>query len=132
MLGDVVGYCMIKSGSTTGISAGKISNFEGKPIRVLEFAFDGGVMVVNPEGDAIGTFDKCDITHSFKCEIYSQVVCPPDLPTTDKVIYVAKRLNRKGGYGELIKQMVVRLSLMKGKVEDDFLFQKQAEDESRK
>ena len=124
MLGEIKGYALIKIDSKTGCSAAPMSDFEGRVLRVLEFGVDGCVLVINAKATAIATFDKCDIKTSFKCAEYCGVICPEGLTMVEILKYAAMRLNRKGGYGNIVKQMVIAASLNKGELTDNFLFQK--------
>lgn len=46
----------------------------------------------------------------------------------EQMMYVHKVTTRKGGYNNLLKNMVIQVSLMNGKLTDDFLFQKEREE----
>ncbi len=67
-------------------------------------------------------FEKSDISTYFRCQVVGDIVCPPDLNHIEQMIYSAKVMNRKGGYGPLLKRMVIAASLMKGKFDDSILF----------
>ena len=55
MLGEIVGYCKIKSDPKTGTSTIPLSKFAGKICRVLEFSeHDGSALVLDPEATALG------------------------------------------------------------------------------
>lgn len=89
----------------------------------MEFDCDGGALVLNPEGTALAMFDKKDIYRKFECSgIVSNIVCPPNVNEFEKMIYVTKCLGRKGGYNELVRNMVIEASLMKGEFTDSFLW----------
>lgn len=122
---EVVGYAIIKPTAQTGVSAVDIDLFRGKTCRVLEFAKDGGVLVIDRQATGIAMFDKCDVFKHFKCVEECNVVCPPDLEFHQRMFYISKCMNRKGGYNNLLKQMVIQISLHKGKFTDNFLWQKQ-------
>lgn len=123
---DIVGYALIKKDAKTGISTVPISQFTVGPVRVVEFSkHHEGIMCVNPNGDAIGTFDKFDIQTSFRCAADERYVYPPDLNEMEKMAYMMKCMERKGGYPPLLREMVIHASLAKGKFTDAFLWQKQ-------
>lgn len=123
---EVVGYADIRKNPTTGVSHLPISEFTGQPVRVFEFADDGGVVVVNPNGNGLATFDRCDVHRSFRCQLEGDCLLPPDITDfADKYGYVFKVLNRKGGYNGLLRNMIIQASLMKGVFNDKFLFAKQ-------
>ncbi len=125
-MNEIVGYCTISKNAKTGLCVSEhISSFIGKDVRVLEFTDDGDVLVVNSQGTGIATFDKCDVYRSFKCIQFSEVLMPPDLNEIDKMLYYHKVMTRKGGYNNLLKNMVIQASLMKGVFNDGFLFSKQ-------
>lgn len=126
MIGDIVGYCIIKPDAQSGITPGNINDFLGKPIRVMEFSqVNGSVMVINSRADALATFDKCDVQVSFRCKKVGWIVCPPDLSDLDTHLYAMKAMNRKGGYNETVGMMVIAASLHRGVFNDAFLWQNQ-------
>jgi hypothetical protein len=122
-MNDIVGYVWIKS-STTGISAAPIDEFLNVPLRVMEFA-DDGVMVIHPKGEAIATFDNVDVHQRFECHDWGNVICPPGLSHMERIAYSTRCLSRKGGYCEVLRKMVILASLHKGTFTDDFLWQLQ-------
>jgi hypothetical protein len=67
-------------------------------------------------------FQKQDIYRGFKCGYSSGIVTPPDLDKINQMIYVEKATNRKGGYNQLVRNMVIQASLMKGQFYDNFLW----------
>lgn len=122
---NIVGFCDIKNQATTCISAIDHKEFIGKTCSVIEFASDGGVLVLNQKGTGLAMFDKEDVYRSFKCTYISHVVMPPDLNELDQAIYMHKVMSRKGGYSPILANMVIQASLMKGEFTDNFLWQKQ-------
>ncbi len=122
---ELVGYCTIKKEATTGRSAISMDNFLGKDVRVMEFASDGGVMVVDSQAKGIAMFDKQDVYRSFECRELGDIVMPANLNTIEQFEYSARCMSRKGGYNRLLRNMVVEASLMRGKFTDAFLWQKQ-------
>ena len=122
---DIVGFADISKTATTCKGAINPEEFIGKTCAVFEFGRDGCVMVLNPLGTAMAMFEKVDVVRSFRCEYINGVVTPPDLGFIEKMIYVAKAQQRKGGYNHLLRNMVVEASLMKSKFFDSFLWQKQ-------
>lgn len=121
---DVVGYCTIKKDATTG-SGSKIDTFLGKDVRVMEFTPEGDVLVINQEATAMAMFDACDVVRKFKCCLSGDVICPPGLNLIEQMTYHAKVTMRKGGYNNLLRNMVIQASLHKGEFNDSFLFQQQ-------
>lgn len=128
---EVVGYCTIKKDATTGVGL-ELESFIGKDCRVIEFARDGGVMVMNSQATSIATFDKQDIYRKFECSVSGDIICPPNLNILQQIEYSAKVTFRKGGYNLLLKNMVIQMSLAKGKFTDNFLFQKEREENYKK
>lgn len=120
---EVVGYALIKPDAKTGQSPIPISKFIGHPVRVMEFAHDGGVLVLDPEATGLGMFDACDVKASFKCRVQGEVLMPPELNVAEQMLYYGKVITRKGGYNNTLKQMVIHASLGRGKFTDSFLFQ---------
>jgi len=121
----VVGYAQISSNTTTGMSAIPMERFNGKICRVFEFASDGGVLVIDSQCTGIATFDKEDVLRKFECTSQGDVLMPKDLNEMEQILYMGKVMMRKGGYNELLKNMVIASSLSKGEFYDDFLFQNQ-------
>jgi hypothetical protein len=132
---DVVGYCTIKK-DADGQSAISMDHFRGQDVRVMEFASDGGVLVINSEATGVAMFDKEHISRKFECGLAADVVTPPGLNLVEQTLYVGKVLSRKGGYNLILKNMVIQASLAKGKFNDGFLFavqeQEAATERSRK
>lgn len=122
---DIVGFVDIKRDATTCKGAEKPDEFIGKTCPVMEFDSEGGALVLNPKGTALAMFDKQDIYRSFKCGYTSGVVTPPDLDMMEQIMYVAKAQSRKGGYNNLLSNMVIQASLMKGEFHDSMLWAKQ-------
>jgi len=125
MLGDVVGYAVINQNPETGIGV-DIDSFKNKTVRVLEFSeHDGSILALSPKGDSIGMFDSKDILRSFRCTEFGEYIMPPDLDIVEKMNYVFKCMNRKGGYNSLLKQFVIAASIHKGKFDDSTIWQNQ-------
>lgn len=122
---NIVGFVDIKNDATTCKGAIIPSDFIGKTCPVIEFDADGGVLVSNPKGTALAMFDKQDIYRSFKCGYVNGVVTPPNIDMVNQMMYVTKVQTRRGGYNNLLSQMVIRASLMKGEFHDSFVWEKQ-------
>jgi hypothetical protein len=128
---NIVGYCTIKPNATSGIGV-DLQSFIGKDCRVMEFASDGGVLVLNREATAMAMFDKADVKTSFKCSPLGDVLCPSGLNFIEQTLYANKVLMRKGGYNNLLKNMVIGASLSRGVFTDDFLFSVEREENQRR
>lgn len=124
---DIVGYCTIKKDATTGV-AQNIKSFLGKDVRVMEFARDGGALVINSEATEMAMFNKEDIIRRFECGTQGEYLTPPNLDTLQQMAYMTKLMSRKGGFNQIVRAMVIQTSLHKGKYTDDFLFQKEREE----
>lgn len=122
---DIVGFVNIRQNATTCKGALNPNEFIGKTCPVMEFGADDCVLVLNPQGTAMAMFDKEDVVSKVKCKLVNGVVCPPDLHLLDQMIYIHKCQTRKGGYNNVVMNMVIQASLMKGEFTDSFLFQKQ-------
>jgi hypothetical protein len=125
---DVVGYAMLKSGLGTRptMAMGDENSWNNAVVRLLEHnESTEAVLVHNLDTGHLGMFDFEDIQSKFLCKEISNVIIPPSTSFLENLSEVDKRINRKGGYNEFIKKMVIVASLNKGKLCDDFLFQKQ-------
>ncbi len=125
MFGDVVGYAFIDRDAKTGTSPAPIKDFVNQSIRVIEFAKNGGVMVVHQNGQDIATFNECDVKAKFECSIEDGVICDPKLNAIEKMAYAFKARGRKGGYGQIVKYLVIQSSLHRGQFCDSVLWAKQ-------
>lgn len=128
---EVVGYAIISKTATTGTSAISLDEFRGQTVRVFEFASDGGVLVINAKATGLAMFDKQDVKASFECSLFpspmGDVVCPPEMKNDflKKAQYATLVNSRKGGYNNLLKDMIVAASLHYGKFNDHLLWAKQ-------
>jgi hypothetical protein len=124
-MNNIVGFAHIKKDATTCKGARNPSEFLGEICAVMEFGVDGCILALNPQGTAMAMFDKEDLSASFKCGYVNGVVTPPDLNMMEQMMYVAKAQTRKGGYNNILKQMVIAASLHKNQFNDNFLWQRQ-------
>lgn len=133
MINDVKGYCQIKRDNHAFIFGLPDNEIESSKIKkmisdsaylpIMDIAVNNsGFLCYGPSGTLIDITDMKDVTAYFLCDIYADVICPKGLSTLDRMVYASKRLLRKGGYGDIIRKMVIVASLHKGKVEDNFLF----------
>lgn len=122
---DIVGFVEIKKNATTCAGAEDPDEFIGKTCRVIEFNKEGGVLVLNPEATALAMFDKEDISRGFRCGYVNGVVTPPDMDSMSQMMYASKATTRKGGYNQLLANMVIQASLSKGEFHDSMLWAKQ-------
>lgn len=121
-----VGYALIKEDfKTKNTGALDPKSFTTQPVRVMEFARDGGVLVMNPQATAIAMFDADDVRASFEATVHGDYVMPPNLELTEQFIYMNRCMTRKGGYPPILKNMVIMASLHKNHFNDSLLWQKQ-------
>lgn len=128
MIGDIKGYCILKSTNTImGYAGDPEELIKGVPfLRIIDIAVDNsGFMVLNPQGNALAVVDMPDIDRYFLCDEMAGVLIPPDLNFGQQLIEAHRRSSRKGGYNEIIRRMVIVASLHAGKFCDDFLFELQ-------
>lgn len=121
----IVGFAHINKNATTCSGALNPDEFKGQTCAVMEFGVDDCVLVLNPQSTALATFDKEDVQRSFKCGFFGEVVTPPNLELIEQMNYIASVKNRKGGYSNLLRAMVIAASLSKGEFYDGFLWEKQ-------
>lgn len=126
-MNTIVGFAHIKKDAATCKGAENPSEFKGEICAVMEFGYDGCLMVFNPKMTALAMFDKEDAVSSFKCGYSNGVVTPPSLNTIEQMMYVAKAQSRKGGYYHIVRNMVIMASLHKKEFNDHFLWQLQNE-----
>lgn len=130
MLGDTVGYAQIKNDANVKNCMGDANkNWLGKIVRCLELNNSTkSALVIDASATQMGMFDFDDLELKFECSVHGGVILPPNIGTQfspEVFIEANKRLNRKGGYSEIIKNMVIVSSLQCGEFNDNFLFQKQ-------
>lgn len=123
-MNQIVGFAYINPNAKTCKGAINPDEFLGKTCAVMEFGFDDCILALNPEGTALAMFDKEDVHKKFKCNYINGIVIPPDLEFIEQMIYINKIQQRKGGYNNLIRNMVIEASLLKGKFYDHFLMTK--------
>ena len=121
---DFVGYAEISKEAKI-ISVKTPNLFVGKVCRVLEFGVDS-VLVVDEGGEELAMFEYKGVKRSFKCGfVGNSAIIPPNLDPIQTLDYYCKLMSRKGGYNNLLRNMVIQLSLSKGVYCDNFLWQKQ-------
>ena len=79
-------------------------------------------MLIDSKSTGLATFDACDVNRKFECKVIGDILTPPEMNTIEQMVYITKVQTRKGGYNNLLKQMVIQASLMKGKFTDNILF----------
>jgi len=121
-MNDIVGFVHINKNATTCKGAKNPNEFIGQNCSVMEFDREGGVLCLNPQSSALAMFDKADVYRSFECGYLNGIVTPPNLEMMEQMMYVMKAQQRKGGYNEILRFMVIEASLMEGKFHDSFLW----------
>lgn len=120
----IKGFCILKSTQTVRGYAGDIAELLNTPLVIFDVAVNGdGFLIMNKSMTAMADVRMPDVDRYFLCEIIGGVVIPPDLSIEQKMAEITKRRARKGGYNDIIKNMVIAGSLAKGKFDDRFLFE---------
>jgi len=122
---DTAGYALLKKEADCSFSMGDPKDWQRETVRVVEFNDSGSILVVSRDAMKMGMFDAKDIHASFKCLDVSGVLIPPIKGEMEKMMEASKRMMRKGGYNDFIKQMVIAASLHRNEFNDGFLFTKQ-------
>lgn len=123
---DIKGYVLLKSDANCNFAMGKPSDWQNKVLRAMEINEDTkSVLVINSEATHMGMFKLEECERYFHCEVMNKVILPPNLNFMDKLLEFNKRVQRKGGYNDVIYNMVVMASLHSKEFNDKFLFQKQ-------
>lgn len=120
---EIVGFAFIKNNADKS-KCQNPNGFIGEVCMVLEFGTDESVLVLDKKGTEIAIFNKEDVKTSFKCVLRNNIVFPPDLNLLDQFNYQLKCMNRKGGYDNILMNMVIMCSLHRGEFCDSFLWNK--------
>lgn len=120
----IEGFITVKK-EAAKIIAQNPEKFLGKDCAVLEFDKFGGALILCPENNELAMVDSEDVFTSFKCVMLNGVVIPAELNMLERVNYYESCIKRKGGYNNILANMVIKASLIKGKFYDSFLWQKQ-------
>lgn len=125
MLGDNVGYCQIKP-DAVGQSPDELSKFRGKPCRAMEINHRSkSVLVIDPEGTAMGMFDFDQIQSMFECQSMCGLLIPPGLDPVESLMYstrVLSDIRNQQRDMNFIRKLIIVQSLMKGKFCDTLYF----------
>lgn len=122
---EIQGYCMLKSTNTVEGFVGEIADLlPPNALRILDIAVDGsGFLVLDRKGSALAMVEKSDVDMYFLCNVYCGVICPPNMNLLEKMAFVQSRMERKGGYNNIVASLVIAASLTKREFTDSFLFQ---------
>lgn len=118
---------MLKSTNTvTGYVGDMKELLPPHALRIIDIAVDGnGFLVLNANSSALAMVEKKDVDYLFYCSVLNGVICPPDINFAERLQFAVSRQTRKGGYNNIVANIVIAASLSKGYFTDDFLFQKQ-------
>jgi|688.fasta_scaffold134854_9 hypothetical protein len=122
---NICGFAYIKKDATTCRGGENPKDFIGNICAVLDFGWDGCVLVLNPQSTALAMFDKEDVYQKFECGYVDGVITPPNLDMLVQAMYVMKARTRIGGYNHILRDMVIQASLIKGVFYDKFLWERQ-------
>ena len=138
MLGDIKGYCKLKStehcfiGYDCNVDPNvyediKADLMRAPYVRIVDIAVDGsGFLLLEPKGRAlVDVRSMDDIERWFECRVRGEVVLPKTDDEVQLMVEMGKRLCRNGGYNRILKGMVILNSLMKEEFDDNFLFERQ-------
>lgn len=123
MTNQIQGYCRLTYNAQPTGFMGNVKQLRGKILRVMEFANDGGALVLNADGNGLAMIEPEHIAQKFKCgQATPDILCPPDMDIVKQLLYAAKVNSRPEGYTPEIKKMIIGLSLMAGEFNDSFLW----------
>lgn len=137
MIGDIKGFVSIKSLDNSLIGYDEQLNpkiyqeikdavLKALALPIIDIAVNNsGFLVVEPGGRAIVDVNMKDVNSWFECSAVGEILLPPNLNFIETINEFAKRMTRKGGYSNIVRNMVIASSLHYGKFNDDFLFIKQ-------
>lgn len=137
MIGELKGYCLLESLDNVFIGYDKDLNpdtyedikkrVSESPMRIMDIGVDNsGFLCLEPLARCLVDVRSMDSVRShFFCESHGDVLLPPGLDMIHKMTEFAKRMTRKGGYGDIVRKMVIFNSLRVGKFDDEFLFSKE-------
>lgn len=138
MIGDIKGYCKLKSTEHCFIGYNRDADPKGYEdikaelmrapyVRITDIAVDGsGFLCIEPKGRAlVDVRSMDDVERWFECRVRGEVVLPKMDDEAELMVEMGKRLCRKGGYNRILKGMVILNSLRVGEFNDDFLFERQ-------
>ena len=126
MVGDIKGYCVLKSTEHVFGYAGDLKDLQFPHcLRIIDIAVDNsGFLVLNPAGTALADVrDMSDVYAYFFCSEFSHILCPPDISFIEQWQYAAERMALLYA-GKYDRKMVICASLVNRKLTDDFLFKK--------
>lgn len=137
MVGEIKGYCTLKSLDNVFIGYDEDAfpkvykeiqeRSLQNPLRIIDIGRDNsGFLALEPGGLCLLDIRSMEgVDKYFFCESSGDYILPPNLTYKDKFGYIFKCMNRKGGYDNIIRRMVIFASLHSGKFDDRFLWDKE-------
>jgi len=123
---EINGFFELNSDANLKFAMGENKIWINKIIKALEINEDtNSVLGLDDSGTQMGMFEMSDVKRYFHCQVTQGIIIPIGLNLVDSMIYMQKRIDRKGGYDAVVRALVIGCSLHKGAVDDKFLFQKQ-------
>lgn len=116
---ETIGFCTI-SLAPEGKYVVDPDFWKGKTCRVVDITIAGDVLV--KLDNKIGAFDAKDVASMFRCQMFHDVICPPETSLADKVEHYKKIMDCKGSYSNSLRDKIISVSLRNGKYTDDFVF----------
>lgn len=125
MIGDIKGYCLLKSSLDCDIIMGTKADWENKICSAMELNdVTQSALLIDSSGTQMGMFEYKHIERMFKCDVVNGVIIPPTKDLMKGFFEASVRQSRKGGYNDIVKRMVIAASLHRQEFNDDFLFEK--------
>jgi len=144
MVGDIKGYCILNKDADLNFAmddeSGNIFDSRSeeekqknlkdiwlsKPLRCLEINENTqSILALSSDAVKMGMFDMEDVASYFYCDVLNGVILPPDLDFLVQGAYAFQAQQRKGGYNQIVANMVIAASLHKRKFNDSFIWEKQ-------
>ena len=122
MIGDIKGYCVLKSTEHVVGYAGDLKDLAWPHcLRIIDIAVNNrGFLVLNPAGTALADVrDMNDVYAYFLCDEFAGILTPPGLSLIDKMIYAYGRIPY---YTKETRKLIIITSLTNRKLTDEFLF----------
>ncbi len=119
------GFCLVKP-TAEGISPAPLSDFHGRVCIAHEINLKTkSVLLQNPDGTALGSFDLDQIQLYFKCKDFSGLLVPHNYNSMQALQYVGRVFSLKKNIDrnmDLVKRGIIAVSLIKGEFCDDLYF----------
>lgn len=134
MIGDIKGYCILKSLDDVFVGWDRNSDPKGyeaicqrsvgTPLRILDVAVDNsGFLALDPQAVCLLDIRSMDsVSAHFLCGQYGDYLVPPGLDIQGRMAYALRCMTRKGGYNDILRRMVIAASLHSGEFDDRFLW----------